>query len=107
MTPGPPGPTVSRLPEGLAFWIHVTPRSRREAVGGLHGDALRVAVAAPPVEGQANEACARALARAFGVRRGAIRIDPGARSRRKRIQVDGDPEALEARLGELAGGPER
>jgi uncharacterized protein (TIGR00251 family) len=88
------------------FWIHVTPRSRRESVGGLHGDALRVAVTAPPIEGQANEACARALARALGVRRAAVRIDPGARGRRKRIQVDGDPEALEARLGGLAGRPE-
>jgi uncharacterized protein (TIGR00251 family) len=85
----------------------VTPRSRRESVGGLHGDALRVAVTAPPLEGQANEACARALARALGVRRGAVRIDPGARGRRKRIQVDGDPAALEARLGELAGRPEQ
>ncbi len=55
------------MPEdtGFAFWIHVTPRSKRPCVGGIQGDALRVAVAAPPEAGRANAACVRALAEAF------------------------------------------
>jgi uncharacterized protein YggU (UPF0235/DUF167 family) len=86
----------------VAFWIAVHPRSRRPRVGGLQGDALRVAVAEPPLQGRANEACRRALAEALGVGRSAVEIDPAARSRRKRVQVAGDPAALEAALERLA-----
>lgn len=94
--------TVQRAPDGVVFWIHVTPRARREQVGGLHGDALRVYVSAPPVEGEANAACARALADALEVRRADVWLDPGARGRRKRIRVQGDAEALMRRLRALA-----
>ncbi|HEU4431426.1 MAG TPA: DUF167 domain-containing protein, partial [Myxococcota bacterium] len=52
--------TVSET--GIAFWIRASPGARREAVGGSHGDALRVAVSAPPVDGRANAACVAALA---------------------------------------------
>ena len=88
--------------EGLAFWIHVTPRARRKAVGCLLGNALRVAVAAPPVEGKANADCVQALAEAFGVKRGDVAIHPGARGRRKRVRLRGETRALEARLLKLA-----
>jgi uncharacterized protein (TIGR00251 family) len=89
----------------VAFWIHVTPRSRRERVGGTHGDALRVSVSAPPAGGAANAACVEALARALEVRRGAVELDPGSRSRRKRVRVLGEAGALARRLRELARGP--
>ena len=89
--------------EGLAFWIHVTPRAQREVVGGRQGDALRVSVAAPPVGGKANAACVQALAEAFGVRRRDVEIHPGARGRRKRVRLSGETRALEARLEKLAG----
>jgi hypothetical protein len=92
---------------GIGFWIHVTPRAKRPRVGGLHGDALRVAVSAPPVEGEANEACARALAGAFGVVRGAVGLDPGARGRRKKVTIAGDPDALERRARALAASAAR
>jgi uncharacterized protein YggU (UPF0235/DUF167 family) len=88
--------------ETLEFWIHVTPRPRRARVGGIHADALRVAVTAAPVGGAANEACARALAEAFDVRRGAVGLAPGARGRRKKVAVHGDPDALLRRLATLA-----
>lgn len=88
---------------GIAFWIHVSPGARREAVGGAHGDALRVAVQAPPVEGRANAACIEALAAAFGVKRGAVALDPAARGRRKRVSIAGEPGALAAQLATLAG----
>jgi hypothetical protein len=88
---------------GIAFWIHVSPGAKREAVGGAHGDALRVAVSAPPIEGRANAACVEALASAFGVRRAAVELDPAARGRRKRVSIAGEPAALAARLAALAG----
>jgi uncharacterized protein (TIGR00251 family) len=91
--------------DALRFWIHVTPRARRELVGGRHGDALRVAVKEPPVDGKANAACSRALAEAFGVPRARVDLDPGARGRRKRVSITGDLEALRGRFEELAGPP--
>ncbi len=95
--------TVQPAPDGVAFWIHVTPRARREQVEGLRGDALRVWVTAPPVEGEANAACVRALARALGVRSRDVGLDPAARGRRKRVRVVGHAQSLERRLRELAG----
>ncbi|MDH3212220.1 MAG: DUF167 family protein [Myxococcales bacterium] len=89
----------------MAFWIHVTPRARRKGVGGTHGGALRVAVSEAPVAGAANAACARALARALGVGRAAVALDRASRGRRKRVRIEGDAEALAARLRELAAEP--
>jgi len=91
--------------EGLAFWIFVTPRARREAVGGRHGDALRVSVTAPPVGGKANAACVQVLAQAFGVRRRDVEIHPGARGRRKRVRLCGETRELEEKLQKLAASP--
>jgi uncharacterized protein (TIGR00251 family) len=91
--------------EGLAFWIFVTPRARREAVGGRRGDALRVSVTAPPVGGKANAACVQALAQAFGVARRDVAIHPGAKGRRKRVRVSGETRQLEDKLQKLAGSP--
>lgn len=91
--------------EGLAFWVHVSPRARRASVGGRHGDALRVAVSAPPLDGHANAACVRALAEAFGVGAADVELRAGARGRRKRIHIRGDGPALSRRLEELAASP--
>jgi uncharacterized protein YggU (UPF0235/DUF167 family) len=95
--------TLRRSPQGVTFWIRATPRAARERVGGCHGDALRVSVTEPPVGGAANEACARALARALGVARRDVEIDAAARGRRKRVRVTGAAEALARRLEQLAG----
>lgn len=86
----------------VAFDIHVTPRARRPGVGGCRAGALRVRVGAPPADGLANAACVEALAKALGVRRGAVTLDPASRNRRKRVRVDGDPEKLTERLVRLA-----
>jgi uncharacterized protein (TIGR00251 family) len=93
---------VSQSPDGVAFWIHVMPRSRRERVGGTHGDALRVSVGAAPVQGAANAACVKALARALRVRGSDVKLDPGSRSRRKRVKVLGESAELARRLKALA-----
>ena len=95
---------LHRVAGGVSFWIHVTPRSRRIAVKGTHGDALRVAVAAAPAKGEANAACVEALAAALGLERSAVELDPAARHRRKRVRLRGDPEALCSRLRALAAG---
>ena len=95
---------IDPLSDGIAFWIHVTPRSRVAKVGGQHGDALRVAVSEPPVEGRANGACQRALSESLGLQRRQVAIAPSSRGRRKRVQATGDSRALPARLRQLATG---
>jgi len=102
VTEGRPSVAVDANPEGIGFYIHVSPGARRDEIGPAHGDALRVRTSAPPVEGRANAACREAVARAFGVSVGDVRIDPAARGRRKRLFVAGDPAALSARLELLA-----
>jgi len=93
---------VSETSDGVAFWIHVVPRAKRTRVAGCHGDALRVAVAAAPVDGLANAACVRALAEALGVKRSDVELDLGSKRRRKRVRLTGESGVLSARLGELA-----
>jgi uncharacterized protein (TIGR00251 family) len=102
VTDGRSSVAVDADPEGIGFFIHVSPGARRDEIGPAHGDALRVRTSAPPVEGRANAACREALARAFGVAVADVRIDPASRGRRKRLFVAGDPVALSARLHLLA-----
>ena len=79
--------------------IRVKPGARKDIVGGTHDGALVVAVQAPPVDGKANEAVRKALARAFGVRRQDVVIVAGEKSRDKVVELPDDP----ARLAELRG----
>jgi len=101
----PVEPEIAATRDGLAFWIIVTPRARRAHVGGSRGGALRVAVTEAPVEGQANAACVKALARALGVPREAVRLAPKSTGRRKRVVIVGEAQALSRRIRELAKPP--
>lgn len=65
------------------------PRAQASAIEGLHGDALKVRVAAPPVDGAANEALERHLAHVLGVARSRVQVLRGAASRHKRLRVVG------------------
>jgi uncharacterized protein (TIGR00251 family) len=74
-------------------------------VVGRHGTALKVRVAAPPVDGKANDALRALLARTLGVKDGAVTLVSGASSRSKRVRVDGmdGPTASAALRAALAG----
>lgn len=76
-------------PEGLLLRILVQPRASRSEIVGPHGDALRVRLAAPPVEGAANEELVRLLAREYDVSRSAVELVKGATGRRKVVLVRG------------------
>ena len=89
---------AERLAIDLTIDVLVVPRASRTAVGPMQGDRLRVAVTAPPVDGEANAAVIDALAKAFGVRRGAIEIVRGERGRRKTIRIAGANAEILARL---------
>lgn len=79
--------------------MHVQPRASRTGLAGRHGGALKVRLAAPPVDGAANEALVRFLAELLGVPRSAVRLERGATGRSKLVAVDGlTPEMAFRRL---------
>ncbi|HUI84314.1 MAG TPA: DUF167 domain-containing protein [Candidatus Binatia bacterium] len=91
--------TVRDTPAGATFQIRVQPRARSNALVGEVGDALKVALTAPPVEGRANQACIAFLAEVLHVPRSAVIIAAGQNSRNKVIRVTGLSAAqLRARL---------
>jgi uncharacterized protein (TIGR00251 family) len=82
----------------VRFAVRLTPRSAVERVESVVDGVLKVRVAAPAVEGAANNALIRLLADELGVARRDVRIVAGATSRQKLVVVDGvDPEAIVAR----------
>jgi uncharacterized protein (TIGR00251 family) len=79
--------------------VHVQPGAGRSAVVGRHGRALKLRVAAPPVEGRANDAAATLVAETLGVKSGNVELASGGGSRVKRFRVRGvEAEDVEARL---------
>jgi len=87
---------VRTVAGGVRFGVRVQPRASRSEVCGVHGDALRIRLAAPPVDGAANDALIALLAGELDVPRRAVTIVSGASSRSKLVQVDGiDPGAIE------------
>ena len=79
--------------------MRVQPRASRTEVAGPYGDALRIRLAAPPVDGAANDALVRFLAERLEVSRAAVRIEAGASGRSKVVAIDGiDPGTAARRL---------
>ena len=79
--------------------VKVHPRARRTALAGRLGDAWKLALAAPPVDGKANEECVRFFAELAHVPKSRVRIVTGAASRIKVVEVDGvSQDDLEKRL---------
>jgi len=84
---------------GVEFDVRVIPRARKTAIAGLRDDAVVVRLAAPPVEGAANDALVAFVAEWLAVPRRAVHILSGGRSRRKRLAVDGaSADLIRARL---------
>jgi len=72
-----------------SFLVHVVPRASRTEVAGPYGDAIRIRLAAPPVDGAANAELIRFIAERLGVPRRAVAVTAGATARRKTISVTG------------------
>jgi hypothetical protein len=71
----------------LTLQLHVQPGAARTGWAGLHGGALKLRLAAPPLEGRANRALVAFLAAAAGVPRSAVRIEHGEHGRDKRVRI--------------------
>ncbi len=80
---------IRDTPQGATFSVRVQPRARKNAVIGEIGDALKIVLTAPPVEGRANDACIEFLAEFLKVPRSSITIAAGVTSRNKVVRVRG------------------
>lgn len=93
-----------RLADGtIALALHAQPGAKRTEVAGVHGEALKIRVAAPALEDRANAALIEFLAQRFGVAKRDVTLVSGAKSREKRFEIRGsvvDP----AGLAETKGG---
>ena len=80
---------IRDTPSGATFQVKVHPRAKKNAITGEIGNALRLGLTAPPVEGRANQACIEFLAEVLNVPRSSVTIAAGESSRNKVIRVLG------------------
>jgi len=80
---------VRDTPTGVTFQVKVHPRAKKNAITGQVGEALKLALTAPPVEGRANQACVEFLAQVLNVPRSSVTIAAGENGRNKLIRVHG------------------
>ena len=81
----------------ITLTLHVQPGAKRSEIAGLHGEALKLRLAAPPVEGRANEALLKLIAELFDVPLRQVELRQGGQSRHKVVAVTGskiEPESL-------------
>ena len=92
---------ISQSNNGVIITVHAVPRAAKDAVQGLHGDALKIRLHAPPVDGKANEALISFLSKMLNVPKGNISLKSGANQRRKIIAISGIglPEAEKRLMG--------
>jgi len=85
---------------GVTLRLHIQPGAKHTEVVGPHGEALKIRLAAPPVDGKANARLLAFLAKRLGVAKAAVSLLSGDSSRAKRIRIDGVAAALvQIRLG--------
>ena len=90
---------IQNSPLGATFAVKVHPRAKKNAITGEVGDALKVALTAPPVDGKANAACIEFFAKLLNVPRSSVTIASGQSSRNKVIRVAGlSAEEMKKRL---------
>lgn len=88
--------------DAVVLHVHVQPGAGRSAIVGRHGDALKVRVAAPPVDNRANDAAGAILAETFGVKSRAVELVAGQKSRIKRFRIRGlDLDEIEGQVHQI------
>jgi uncharacterized protein (TIGR00251 family) len=88
--------------KGLAFDIQVIPHASRVQLVGAQDGVLKIKVTAPPVEGAANEACIKLLARELGLKKSQMEISSGAKSRKKTVMIKDISKAeLETKINNI------
>jgi hypothetical protein len=82
----------------ITLTLHIQPGAKKTEFAGLHGDALKIRLAAPPVDGKANEALLRFLADALSLPKSAVSLKSGQTSRRKVLEIQGATQEAIARF---------
>ena len=82
----------------ITLTLHIQPGAKKTEVSGLHGDALKIRLAAPPVDGKANSALIQFVADRLGLAKSAVSLKSGQASRRKVLEVIAAPEDAAQRL---------
>jgi uncharacterized protein (TIGR00251 family) len=91
---------IRDTPAGATFAIKVHPRAKKNSITGEVGDALKVALTAPPIDGRANDGCIQFLANLLDVPRSSVTIASGETGRRKVIRVAGlSADEVRGRIG--------
>ena len=80
---------VQDTKDGAILTVHIQPKASTTECVGVHGDAIKIRVAAPPVDGAANDELIRFLARQLSIPSTSLRIHSGAGGRHKRVLVKG------------------
>ncbi|MFN2315266.1 MAG: DUF167 domain-containing protein [Gemmatimonadales bacterium] len=89
---------------GVRLQLYIQSRASKTEIAGVHGDALKIRLAAPPVDGAANEALVRFLSEQLGVPRSDVILVAGMSGRRKTVMVEGvGEEQVRRRLGAQDG----
>ena len=84
----------------VTLTLHIQPGAKKTEIAGLHGDALKIRLAAPPVDGKANEALVKFLAETLELPKSAVSLKSGQTSRRKVLEISGATAAAVARLAQ-------
>lgn len=82
----------------ITLTLHIQPGAKKSEFAGLHGDALKIRLAAPPVDGKANEALLRFIADALSLPKSAVTLKSGQTSRRKVLEIQGATQDAIARF---------
>jgi len=93
-------PFFKAHPRGLILNVFIQPRSSRNMVAGLYGEALKIKLTAPPVEGAANRMCIDYLSKVFKISRSSIEIISGHASRSKRLLIKCDLDHTSTEINE-------
>jgi uncharacterized protein (TIGR00251 family) len=83
-------PWARRTADGWSLALHVQPGAKRSAAAGLHGERLKLRIAAPALDGRANDALIAFVAERLGVARARVAVAKGGRSRDKLLLIYGD-----------------
>ncbi len=78
---------IKKTDTGVCFKIYVQPKASKNAIVGLHDDALKIRLTAPPVDGAANKLCLKYLSKITGISKSAFEITAGHTSRKKHILI--------------------
>ena len=91
---------VSQTAEGLVLRLYIQPKASRDSIIGLHGDELKVAITAPPIDGKANAHLVKYLAKQFRVAKSQVVVEKGELGRHKQVKII-DPQQIPTEVAAL------